>query len=193
MGLGYAALGGDALGHTVSRFTVLPGQSAADAMAGLLRLAGCGARWSQAGILRVGTWDLLGGDTVALGEAGELLWARREQSAPAATSWLVYGDGVMGREENAAASMALGLRPRATRVESRADTQALADAGADGWRARGEASGWTLRAKVPLRPDVELWDAVTVVGWSGTWRVRGLAERYDAQRGVYVTEVTAEG
>jgi len=193
VGLGYAALGGDALGQTVSRFTVLPGQSAADAMAALLRLAGCGARWSEAGTLHVGTWGLLGGDTAALGEAGELLWARRQQSVPEATSWVVYSEGVMGRKENAAASMALGLRARATRVESRADTQALADAGAEGWRARGDASGWTLRAKLPLRPDVELWDRVTVAGWSGAWRVRGLTERYDARRGVYVTEVTAEG
>ncbi|MGC9360002.1 MAG: hypothetical protein ACP5G7_06450 [Anaerolineae bacterium] len=193
VGLGYAALGGGALDQTLSRFTVLPGQSAADAVATLLRLAGCGARWSVAGTLRVGTWDALVGETAALGESDELLWARRQQSAPVATSWLVYGEGVMGREENAAASMALGLRARITRVESRADTQALGDAVADGWRTRGDASGWTLRAKVPLRPDLELWDAVAVVGWSGTWRVRGLAERYDARRGLYVTEVTAEG
>jgi hypothetical protein len=191
-GLAYAELGGDALDRTVSRFTVLPGQSAADAMAALLRLAGCGARWSASGTVLVGTWDLLGGDTAALGDAGELLWATRRQSAPEATSWLVYGEGAMGREENVAASMALGLRAQRSRVESRADTQALAEAGVEGWRMRGDASDWTLEARVPLRPDLELWDGVTVAGWSGTWRVRGLVERYDARRGVYVTELTAE-
>jgi len=193
VGLGYVALGGDALDEALARFTVLPGQSAADAMAALLRMAGCGARWSAAGTLQVGTWEALAGVTTALGEEGELLWARREQTAPLATSWLVYGQGVMGRQENAAASMALGLRARATRVESRADTQALADAAAEGWRLRGDGSGWTLQARVPMRPDLELWDLATVTGWDGTWRVRGLVERYEARRRVYVTEVTAEG
>jgi len=193
-GLAYASVGYPAtLGETVARFTVLPGQSAADAVAALLRLAGCGARWDADGTLRVGTWAALGTGTAALGAEGELLWAQREQRAPSATSFLVYGEGALGRQENALASMALGLRSRAARVEARAGSQALADAAAAGWRARGDASAWALRARLPLRPELELWDTVTVAGWEGAWRVCGLAERYDAERGVYELDVEGEG
>lgn len=193
VGLGVSQVGENALNEVLTRFTVLPGQTAADAMAALLRLAGCGARWDASGVLQVGTWEALAGGPAALGDAGELLWARRGQRGPSATSFLVYGEGVMGRQENAEASMALGLRARATRVESRADTQTLADAAVEGWRVRGDASGWALRARVPLRPDLELWDAVTVAGWDGAWRINALDERYDAERRVYVVEVEGEG
>jgi len=194
VGLAYGSVGYPAtLGETVARFTVVPGQSAADAVASLLWLAGCGARWDADGVLRVGTWAALGTATATLGAEGELLWAQREQRAPEATSYLVYGEGALGRQENAAASMALGLRARAARVEARATTSNLAEAAVGGWRARGDASAWALRARVPLRPDLELWDGVSVAGWEGTWRLRGLRERYDGERGVYEVEVEGEG
>jgi hypothetical protein len=200
VGLGYADNGADSFAYAPAGFTVLPTMSGAEAVRALLRLAGGAAWFSEDGALyAVELYGYSPLERVELGEAGEVLEAAYVLRAYEATTFRVYGEGAAAAGELGTESMALGLRLARSVEDYRLTTPGSAETTQAYLWTRGRTSARRDAVVVPLRPDVELWDAARL--WAdeeiippeeSLRRVVGIAEEYDGPRGRYVTRVEME-
>lgn len=184
-GLGYSDGGETALGYTLARYTLGLGSSAWEGIRGLLRLAGCAARMTAAGLtaLPVAGWSQT--EAAQLGANGELRQAAYITGLPGATARLVYGAGAEGWAEDAAGAMALGARVLRAYADARITSSAWAALTASADLALDRLSARCARVVLPLRPELELWDPVLLNGQA--WRVTGIEERWDAAAGRFET------
>lgn len=193
VGLDYADGGEPALGRTVEAFTLRPADSAAAGVAALLGLVGAVARCDGDGALCARVLDGYTPGPAEIGAGGEVLRGAFGVALPDATGWRVYGEGLGAASAPGEAAMGLGLTFLRETVDRRATSAALAQDLADhlaGAAAR-EAAG--ERVAVPLRPDLEVWDRVTVhcppyaSPEDGQRRVLAIEETFDPTRSRYET------
>lgn len=182
--------------YVVPTFTVTPATSGLEAVRSLLRLGGLAATWQEDGDLQVLQPDTWAPGALAVGPQ-EILTASYGARAPQANVVRVYGqDAGLARVGGAASddvgAQRLGLSLVATHYDGRVTSAAQAELAALG---EAEHAGRDARhelVSVPMRPDVECWDTVslssdeTLVPASDRLRrVTGIEEELDCDRGVY--------
>jgi hypothetical protein len=196
VGLGYGDDGAAAWDTVLPRYSLAPTTSAAQAVRDLLRLAGGAARFGPCNALQA--CNVLQAIHLAshaptpldVGDQGEILQAAYGPACPDVTTWRVLGEGVAAVDDDVAASMALGLRLTGSLLDRRVTDQALAEQVLAGLAARVALSGRADVVTVPLRPEVEVWDAVTLHGAGvdasdAERMVLGIEERWRASAGTF--------
>ncbi len=186
--------------YVVPTFTITPATSGLEAVRSLLRLGGLAAYWQENGDLQVLRLDTWAPAALTVGPL-EIIVASYGVRVPQANGVRVYGQDaglarVGGASADAESAQRLGLSLVRTHYDGRvtsavqAEIAALCEAEQRGRDARHE------RVTVPMRPDVECWDTVslssdaTLVPTDDRLRrVTGIEETFDASRGIYLTEL----
>jgi len=164
VGLAVLRVGAPGLDVTLPAFSLHPHQTALTAVQGLLRL-GCAVARPAGAALQVLALPGSAGTLPALGARGEIREGQLGPGLPGATlvrvssaTWGLWADAEASAEEQAA-----GLRLMRTLEDNRVHTAALAKEVAGHALALARLSTRADSVTVPLRPDLELWDAVRLV------------------------------
>ncbi|MHB1319031.1 MAG: hypothetical protein ACYCYF_10480 [Anaerolineae bacterium] len=146
-------------------FALHPHHTALTAVQALLRLGQAVARPAAEDTLLVLALPDGTGTLPVLGAASEIREGAYGSSAVEATHVRVTSPagGVFAEAESLAGSQAMGARLTRVLEDNRVNTAALAGALAAHTLALAALEGRADRATVPLRPDLEVWDAVELV------------------------------
>jgi hypothetical protein len=190
VGLSFTHQTHSAFTHALAIFTIPPETSAARAIQQLLFLAGATARFTGAGALHaMNLFSYAPTDRVNVGHSNEILSASLSLRPYVATASRIYGAGAGSSAENDIQSMTLGLRIKVCIEDARlTDANQAHDVGDYQWRVQ-ELSARSERVTVPLRPDAELYDTVSLHVATGVIprsddlrQITSIHEHYDAPR-----------
>ncbi|MEN6479970.1 MAG: hypothetical protein ABFD20_10070 [Anaerolineales bacterium] len=204
VGLRYRDAGEAALGRTVPLFALPAGQAALDGVLALLRLGGCVARVHPDGALQPLPWPQGASPTMTIGANGEVrrgafgLQVLGAGGLRPATNVRISSGGAYAEGEAIADAWALGLRLTEALHDERIGLDTTMAATVRDRELALAALGWRAdEATIPLRVDLDLWDAATLhcaaterVGEAQGRIVTGLCERRVARTGVAELEVT---
>ncbi len=169
VGLALARDGAPGLDTTLPAFALHPHQSALTAVQSLLRLGQAVARPSAEGILQVLALPDGSGTLPEIGANDEIREGAYGPGALQATLVRVSSPAhaAYAEAEALAGSQAMGGRLPRILEDNRVHTAGLAAALAGHALALAALDARSDRAAVPLRPDLDLWDAVTLVAPAG--------------------------
>ena len=198
--VGLQAAGDGSAGTTyeVPSLTLTPATDGLTAVRSLLELAGLAGYWQANGTLYLFRLDTWSPAALTVGP-DEIVSAKLGVAVPQANIVRVYGqDASLNQVGGAAAddegAQTLGLNLLSTRFDKRLTTDAQASISALGEAKRAAHNERQDELTLPLRPDVEMWDTVSLTtdttlvptATKGR-RVIGIAEEHDAQHGIYCT------
>ncbi len=186
------------LAETLPHFSLHPHQSALAAVQALLRLGRAVARPAAADALYISAYPPPQESTPQIGAAGEVREAAYGCARYRCTQVRVASEAhdAYAESESLAASQAMGLRLSAALEDNRVANDAMAAGVASYVLALALLEGRADEATVPLRPDLEVWDVVTLEGEAGATPpggsarvITGLVEEASPARRRYVTKL----
>ena len=195
VGLAFTHGASSAFTRALPLFTVSPMSTAATAIQQLLFLAGAVAYFTEAGAMHaVNLFGYAPTARVYLGNSNEILTASLALRPYVATASRVWGNATGANAENDIQSMTLGLRLKRYIEDARLSVTAQANDVADYlWRTQ-ELSERSERVTVPMRPDPELYDTVSLHVAIGVIpraddlrQIIAIRERYDASQQIAQT------
>lgn len=152
-----------AFSRTIADFSLHPSQSAALAFRTVLRYAGAIVRIDEDGILQCYYLDTYApASKPDVGDKSEILQAEYGVRAHEATSVRVISESIASEGEDIAASQLMGTRLFLTIEDYRITAQNVADCVRDRELALADAHARYETVTIHLRPDIELYDTITL-------------------------------
>jgi hypothetical protein len=190
VGLGYADDGDAALNRTIGTYVLAPERTARQALEDLLLLAGAVAYWDANGVCQVRNLaSYAPASQPTVGDQGEVLRGGVGRAAYEVTAVKVAGSAHASAVDDVALSMALGLRLFWQQYDQRITASTVTETVKDRQLALAQVAQREDRVVVPLRPDLEPWDVITLRGdeelLPASDRERlilGIEEHFDATR-----------
>ena len=200
VGLSYSDDGSAPFNRELPDFSLAPRQNGFSAVIGLLRLAAAVPRVDADGVIVGLPWPPDVPEVATVGNQAEILRGEYGLASYSATSVIVSSLLGASAADNIAEAQFLGIRLPSVYYDQRILDADHAEEVRDALLALYAAGGRSDRVVIPLRPELELWDTIALhadpdlVPADARERVVAtIGEEYDAQRGVYTSEVTLQG
>jgi len=195
VGLGYDDDGDSAFSEVIGTFVLQPNRTLLTTLGYLLRLAGAVGFFQADGSLYCrNVAGYAPASPAAVGDESEILAARVGSSMPRWTVAHAAGSGHAAANESADLSMELGLRLFWRSYDERIGSDTVAAETAARQIGLAAASRRLDRVRIPLRPDLEPWDLISLEGdavllpaGSRDRSILKIEERMQPRAGIYAT------